>query len=343
MPTTVFDKSGTGPGLLGGTDDGDGNGNLNFRQIIQNAALGAATGTQMRVSLLFGTAETSETPAIDDLWGSQVAASGHPYDDNGNQVQFKFSGGNTINGSAAGLVASDWVTLGEPYDNTKDYVFAFHPTSGKSCNISFVSVGSGVANQWFDPTPGASNSATTVVTLSNNSGGGGLGLIAKIEIQAAVDATSLVGSSAPLFAPQLGPKYSEFKPQNAFPPVPPPFVDTGMGGQAELFAPLLGPQYSKIIPIVSYPPSPPPFVDLGMGGQAELFAPTLGPLYSKITPVLAYPPDPPPLVIGGQAELFAPLLGPRYRMFSPSIASPPAGVVFSVAPPYTSFLLMGVG
>lgn len=177
--TVVLDKSAT----LAGTDDGNGNGGANFRHIVKAAVLGAATGTQMRVTLLFGTAETTETPAIDDMWVGQAAASGNAYDFNGNQVQLKFSGGNSINGAAAGAVVSDWVTLGEAYDSSKNYVFAFHPKSGANCNISFAAIAN--CDQYFPTAGNTSTSASTVPADVFGVNAGALSLIEKIEIQAA--------------------------------------------------------------------------------------------------------------------------------------------------------------
>lgn len=175
--TVVVDQS----TALAGTDDGDGNGNANFRQLINTAALGAATGTQVRVTVLFGTAEGSESPAIDDMWIGQKAAAGNPYDFNGNQVQVKFGGGSSINGSAAGVVVSDFVTLGEAYDNTKSYIIAFHATNGKNANISLATISQ--FTQYF--IGGASNSSTTAPSGIWSTNVNNLGFIEKIEIQAA--------------------------------------------------------------------------------------------------------------------------------------------------------------
>src|SRR4029077_18862322 len=91
--TTVFDQS----TALAGTDDGDGNSNVNVRVVIPASLQTAASGTQCQITLLFGTAEPTETPAIDSVWFGQKGASAPDFD--GTQVQVKFSGGSTVNGS----------------------------------------------------------------------------------------------------------------------------------------------------------------------------------------------------------------------------------------------------
>lgn len=178
MPTTVYDKSAT----LAGTDDGGGNGTFNVREVIKAANLSSASGNQIRITVLFGTAAPTETPAVDEMWVGQAAATGHEYDFNGNQVRVKFSGGNTINGSAAGTVTSDFVTLGEAYDNTKNYVISFYPSSGKQCNLSTAVITND--DEFFDGGGGASNASTSVVTLGTTIASN-TAFVTKIEIQAA--------------------------------------------------------------------------------------------------------------------------------------------------------------
>lgn len=180
--TVVFDQT----SALTGTDDGNGNSNVNFRQVINSALLSTASGNQVRVTVRFGTAEGSETPAVDNMWISQAAASGNAYNFDGNQVQVTFSGGSSINGSVAGVLVSDWVTLGAAYDSTKNYVLAFHCHSGAAFNSSNATLTN--ANLFFDP--GASNSATTSVTLTQFVGSD-LFFIEKIEIQASGGGTAV--------------------------------------------------------------------------------------------------------------------------------------------------------
>lgn len=160
--TTVFDQT----AILTGTDDGDGNSNLNLRQQIVFTLLGAATGDQIRITFRFGTGEPTETPAIDDCFCGRAALVGNAYDFNGNQVRVTVAGSNNINGSAGGVVVSDIITFagGEVYDQTKTLVFAYHVKNGASCNFSIAGLTG--ANVFFD-NGGASTAGNTTTTLSN--------------------------------------------------------------------------------------------------------------------------------------------------------------------------------
>lgn len=181
--TVVFDKSAT----LAGTDDGGGDSNLNFREVINSLNLSAATGTQVRVTILFGTACPTETGSLDALYIGRAATSGHAYDFNGNQVQLTFSGGTSVNGSAGSSQTSDWVTFGgaESYDNTKNIVFSVHIKNGSTCSISRAAVAN--IDGYYDFN--SSSAGTTAPTL-NNTDPGFCSLVSKIEIQAAATAIS---------------------------------------------------------------------------------------------------------------------------------------------------------
>lgn len=176
--TVVFD----GSSALAGTDDGNGNQNFNMRQLITAAALSSASGTQMRVTVLWGTGEGTETPGADAFWGGQSAQNGTAHF-SGNQVQFTFSGSTSINGSAAGTVVSDWMTLGETYDNTKEYCFAVH-FSGTHANISLATDAN--CRQTGSSTLGASTASQTTPSPDMDfSNSNTVSFISKIEIQAA--------------------------------------------------------------------------------------------------------------------------------------------------------------
>lgn len=174
MSTTVFDQT----TALAGTDDGGGNTNLNLRQVIPAALLSAAVGTQIRVTVAFGSAEGSELPAVDDFWVGQQG--GAATDFNGHQVQCTFSSGVPINGSAGGVITSDWITLGEAYDNTKAYVFAFHGNVSASFHMA-TAVVTGAQIYWEFP-GNVSSSSSTTASLGNTTANT-LSFIQKIEIQ----------------------------------------------------------------------------------------------------------------------------------------------------------------
>lgn len=177
MPTTVYDKSAT----LAGTDDGANDTSVNFRVVHKAAVLGAATGTQARITFLFGVSSASVSNAVSSVEIGQAAAAGHEYDLNGNQVQVLFGGVGTLNSSAGGTFVSDWVTLGEAYDNTKNYVVAFHMINSATPSLAEAAVTN--VDLFFDG-GGTDNSSTSVVTLGNTVANTA-SAITKIEIQAA--------------------------------------------------------------------------------------------------------------------------------------------------------------
>jgi hypothetical protein len=120
--------------LLPGTGD-PGWGGYTFVQVIPAANLDAVSGTQMRVSV-FANMSITETATI---YVGQKAAAGDAYDFNGNQVQLLWSTSGTLAGSGASTTfVSDWVTLGEAFDEAKDYVIAAQFTSnGGACTVRF--------------------------------------------------------------------------------------------------------------------------------------------------------------------------------------------------------------
>jgi hypothetical protein len=128
--TTVFDQSGS----MAGSDDGNTNSNRNFRVQFTSAILSAASGNLCQLTFLWGTAEGSEAGAVTDCWFGQQGAT--PPDFTGDQVQVFFSGSAGFNGSAAGVVTSDVFTLPQAWDNTKNYVCAYHILSTASANAS---------------------------------------------------------------------------------------------------------------------------------------------------------------------------------------------------------------
>jgi hypothetical protein len=117
--TTVYDAT----SLLAGTDDGSSSGFTNhmvMRQRFHAADLAAAPGTQARVTLLWGNASGSSSTGFLNVWFGQAGASNADF--TGNQVHLTFSGINTCPSGLSLSVTSDPFTLGETFDNTKDYV-----------------------------------------------------------------------------------------------------------------------------------------------------------------------------------------------------------------------------
>jgi len=119
--TIVFDGSSNDA-----TDDGDGNASTEFRVVI-TSGLASASGTQAQVSFRSGNAGVAgATPTITGAWIGQGAGAGST-SFKGNQVQLKFAGANTfsITVGSGQTVTSDVVTLGETFDNTKNYIVSF--------------------------------------------------------------------------------------------------------------------------------------------------------------------------------------------------------------------------
>ena len=73
-----------------GSDDGNGNSNINLRQVFTPTYLTAASGNQCQLKFRFGhTAHTAEGTAVDAVWFGQSTTAPNF---NGDQVQVKFSG-----------------------------------------------------------------------------------------------------------------------------------------------------------------------------------------------------------------------------------------------------------
>src|ERR1700685_3124402 len=95
--TTVYTLT-----ALYGTDDGDGDSNVDLRDIFlaSASALSAAPGaTQARVTLLPGTA-TPAGAAFDACWVGRGAGAGSP-NYNGNQTQLLFGGSSSVSFAAS--------------------------------------------------------------------------------------------------------------------------------------------------------------------------------------------------------------------------------------------------
>lgn len=132
--TTVFDGS-----SLDATDDGGANAAVTFRILFPANLLSAASGNQIQVSFRTGTGSAAGSPDVSGAWVGRGAGAGS-INFTGNQVQLKFSGSNTFNVTGASqTVTADVATLGENFDNTKDYVVAFRMDAIGAANTTNIS------------------------------------------------------------------------------------------------------------------------------------------------------------------------------------------------------------
>lgn len=254
MPTTVYDKIAT----LAGTDDGNSDATFDIRVVHKAAVLGAASGNQIRVTIMWGTTCAAISNAIADMWVGQAAAAGNEWDFTGNQVQVLFSGAGTTNAvvgatctlgtistnvltvagtvtgtfsvgqlisgagvtagttitslgtggggtgtynlsasstvstgeviKANGVVTSDFVTLGENYDNTKNYVVSYHYANVASMASATAAI-TNVDYAYSSPTNNSAN--TTDNTLSTSGTTNTTTLISKLEIQSSASTQTL--------------------------------------------------------------------------------------------------------------------------------------------------------
>jgi hypothetical protein len=139
--TIVFNQT----TLLTGTDDGGGDGNITLRQTLAAALLSSAIGNKITVSVLAGTSNPASTQMFTNMFIGQAAAgaTGAAPSFTGNQVRVTWSGVNTLTLGAAGTATSDAITLGENWDNTKNYIVAWDTPSVSSQHQSFATLTNG--------------------------------------------------------------------------------------------------------------------------------------------------------------------------------------------------------
>jgi hypothetical protein len=147
-PTVVYNVA------LSGSDNGWEN--ITFVQLLAAGNLGAATGTQARVTVKFA--------ALPNLGGARVyigqkAAAGDAYDFNTTPAQVLFGGGNIVGDGVTLTFVSDFVTLPEAYDETKDYLVSVFITNVAGTNLPMAS-STGDAN-YFAIGDNAGNKAET--------------------------------------------------------------------------------------------------------------------------------------------------------------------------------------
>jgi hypothetical protein len=186
--TTVFDKISS----LTGTDDGDTNGNFNFRVVLGPSVLSAASGTKCQIEFRFGTGEPTETPVFDTVYFGQQGASAPNF--SGDQVHVLFGGSSSVNGSAAGVVTSDVFTLAQTWDNTKSYVCSFFCTIGKQANLSIANPVAGTQTWNLVTGNEASLTTPTAMTLVDQV----LVMLEKITITGAAAPPSVQNTTIPV-------------------------------------------------------------------------------------------------------------------------------------------------
>lgn len=138
------------------TDDTSGE-NYGRRQLIDSSVI-AKGGTKVRVT--FESAAT-EALTVDGAYIGHQAASGDPYDFDGNQVELLFSAGSGFAISSGSTITSDDTTF--DFDASKDLIVSFgiSSTSGQG-GQRFVSSATGYTN--YEKAAGNGEEGTTDVT-----------------------------------------------------------------------------------------------------------------------------------------------------------------------------------
>jgi hypothetical protein len=165
--TTVYTVSLT-------SNDGGNQGNT-LRSVIAASNLSAAIGTTMRATVKFFSAPPNGVTL--KMYVGRAAGSGHSYDFSGNQVEFLWGGSATLAGDGVTTTfASDFVTLGEAFSNSFNYVFAYYGVGG---NVNIAYAAHTGDNSFFQAGDHAADTAPTMsVSLTNTNE-----FITKIEIQ----------------------------------------------------------------------------------------------------------------------------------------------------------------
>jgi hypothetical protein len=164
--TTVYDQT----SALTGTSDTNLN-NVTFRWVFPPSGwIATPSGTQLRITIIVGTAQSSGTDLLSSFYVAQQASSGDPFDFESTPTHITWNGGNDGVGTvgAGSVVTSDWVTLPETFDPTKAYVISGYTVPGSDfemsgANDAFVTV--------YTNSPGfGGNDASTVTPTGANYG-----------------------------------------------------------------------------------------------------------------------------------------------------------------------------
>lgn len=188
--TTVFDFSAT----LAGTDDSNGNQNLNNRLIIPTSALSAASGNQCQIVLLFGSTAHTGGLCVNTMYFGQASVTAPNF--NGDQVQVLFGGGATVtySGVANSTVTSDIFTLPQAWDATKKYMLAWHYDAATQASTCLANP---VGFDFWGAAGADSSSQTAPAGLGDN--GAVLVFLEQIFITASASPTVLQTSSSGVY------------------------------------------------------------------------------------------------------------------------------------------------
>jgi hypothetical protein len=105
--------------------------------VLNAADLKPSSGSEVRIAIAFGAASAGQTTVA---YIGQQATSGDPYDFKATPAQFTFGGIGTItHDGVQQLYFSDWITLPEAWDNTKNYCVAFQFSAGGTTDIRHTS------------------------------------------------------------------------------------------------------------------------------------------------------------------------------------------------------------
>lgn len=151
---------------------------VSFRQVLLTPGLSAATATQARVTIQWGTNATGS--ALNGMYIGQVGAAEPNF--NGNQVPVLWSGGASPTFVSNGQATSDWVTLGEAWDNTKKYMVAWGAAAGGWFKYNDASAGATTCNAYFLDGDGTQYSQTTGSGFTNDTNNH-LYFIGKVEVK----------------------------------------------------------------------------------------------------------------------------------------------------------------
>lgn len=147
--------------------------NYNHRVRVAGSQL-SASGSAFRLTLVGVSSGT--TAAISGMYAGHTAAAGDAYDFDGTQVQVTVGGNAAFSVAAGATVVTDWIPY--TFDDTKDFVIAFHTTSGDiRCRVNTDATN----YDWWTKT-GSTEVSTANVTGYSQSGSYDFGLVSLIEV-----------------------------------------------------------------------------------------------------------------------------------------------------------------
>lgn len=156
--------------------------NYNHRMRVAGSQL-SANGSAFRLTL--AGVSSGKAAEISGMYAGHKAAAGDAYDFDGTQVQVTVGGNASFSVAAGATVVTDWITYA--FDETKDFVVAFHTSSGDiRCRANV-----DAANfDWWTKT-GSTEVSTANVTGYTQSGAYDFGLVSLIEVQSGISNVSV--------------------------------------------------------------------------------------------------------------------------------------------------------